>query len=336
MKKACVLGAGAWGSAIALILSDSAYRVDLWDQNESVVAEIDLNHRAPKLQGMELPHSVRATADPARALENASLVVSAIPSVAVRQVARLIGSLLPFGSILVSATKGFDPVTLKRPTEVWAEEAPSLGSRIVAISGPNFAIEIARKLPSCTVVASSDIAARNKAQAAFMTGYLRAYTHWDVTGVELGGALKNIVAIACGIIEGMGLGYNAQAAVISRGIAEISRLGVALGADPLTFAGLSGLGDLVLTATGHLSRNRQAGIAVGRGEPLDAFLSRTGYTVEGLATVKSATILANSHSVAMPICGVMHRILYQGLPVRDGLREIMLRERRSEYELNSN
>ncbi len=332
MRKACVLGAGAWGTAIAMVLGDLAYRVVLWDRTESVVNNINQEHRAIRLQDMELPPSVVATSDPLEAVRGASIVVSAISSTGFREVARLFAPLLPADCVLVSATKGFDPDTVQRPTEVWAQEAPGLGSRIVAVSGPNFAIEVAKKLPSCTVVASTDPGARERAQSALMTNYLRAYTHWDTIGVELGGSLKNIIAIACGIIEGMGLGHNAQAALISRGIAEMARLGVALGADPLTFAGLSGLGDLVLTATGHLSRNRQAGIAVGRGESVESFIQRTGYTVEGLTTVKSAMKLADAHSVAMPISSVMYRILYQRLPAHQGLQEIMLRERRSESE----
>lgn len=332
MRKACVLGAGAWGTAIAMVLEDLAYQVVLWDRTESVVDEINRNHRAVRLQGLELPQSITATSDPEEAVRDASIVMSAIPSTGVREVARLFAPSLPEDCVLVSATKGFDPDTVQRPTEVWTQEAPHVSSKIAVVSGPNFAIEVARRLPSCTVVAAADPIAREKAQSALMTNFLRAYTHWDVIGVELGGSLKNIIAMACGIVEGMGLGYNAQAALVSRGIAEMTRLGVAMGADPLTFAGLSGIGDLVLTATGHLSRNRQAGIAVGRGESVESFIDRTGYTVEGLATVKSAIRLADAHSVAMPITSVMYRILYQGLPAYQGLQEIMLRERRSESE----
>ena len=199
-------------------------------------------------------------------------------------------------------------------------------NRIAAISGPNFAVEIARKLPAATVVACPDLSIRETVQSAFITPYLRVYTHWDIIGVELGGALKNIIALACGMIEGTGLGYNAQAALISRGIAEISRLGVGLGADPLTFAGLSGLGDLVLTCTGHLSRNRQAGIAVGKGEDIETFMARTGYTVEGYTTVKSAMNISETVGVSMPITCVVYKILYQKLSVMRGLSEIMSRE----------
>ncbi len=330
--KACVIGAGAWGTALAMVLSDTGFQVEMWDRDRAVTAAVNSQHIALKLQSVELPSSIAARHEVGQALEGASVVVSAVPSVALGHVTRILNPLIPRDAILVSATKGLDPETHVRPTEAWLSCDPSLEQRIVAISGPNFAIEIARKLPAATVVASRSQAARETAQAAFMTPYLRAYTHWDVAGVELGGALKNIIAIACGIVEGMGIGYNAQAAIISRGIAEVTRLGTALGADPLTFAGLSGVGDLVLTSTGHLSRNRQAGIAVGRGEPIEDFLTRTGFTVEGVATVKSAIKLAEGRGVSMPITEVVYQILYRGLPTRQGLAEIMARDKRPEHE----
>lgn len=331
MKKACVFGAGAWGTALAMVLTDTGYRVCFWDRSATIVDHINRTHTAPKLQGIDLPDTVSATTDFGQALRGASIAVSAISSMGMREVSSAVAKSIPRDCILVSATKGLDPETLQRPLEVWAEESPELTDRLVAMSGPNFAIEVAKKLPAATVVAAVTMDARDRAQSAFMTSYLRAYTNWDVIGVELGGSFKNIIAIACGIIEGMGLGYNAQAAIISRGIAEITRLGVALGAEPLTFAGLSGIGDLVLTATGHLSRNRQAGIAVGRGESVDSFVARTGYTVEGVTTVKSAVRLAEANGIDMPITNVVYKILYEGLPVRHGVSEVMLREKRAEY-----
>lgn len=330
--KACVIGAGAWGTALATVLSYNRFQVVMWDRDPRVTEAINARHVSPKLQELELPASISACGSLGQALEGASLVVSAVPSLALETVVPSTCLLIPGDAILVSATKGLNPRTESRPTEAWLACDESLGSRLVAISGPNFAIEIGRRLPAATVVASKSQAAREAAQSAFMTPYLRAYTHWDVAGVELGGALKNIIAIACGMVEGMGLGYNAQAAIISRGIAEVTRLGVALGADPLTFAGLSGVGDLVLTSTGHLSRNRQAGIAVGRGESIDSFIERTGYTVEGAATVKSAVRLAQARGVTMPITETVHKTLYQGISPRQCLAEIMARDKRPEHE----
>ncbi|HHW17996.1 MAG TPA: NAD(P)-dependent glycerol-3-phosphate dehydrogenase [Firmicutes bacterium] len=332
MKKACVIGAGAWGAALAMVLCDNGYQVFIWARNEKTVEEINQRRQVPRLAGIQLPPGITAVSDPLEAARDASIVVSAVPSSAVSEVARTFAFLLPEDSIVVSATKGFDEATLRRPSEVWKDIAPSLEGRLVVISGPNFAQEIAQKLPAATVIAGKDPSARELAQTAFMTRYFRVYTHWDVIGVELGGALKNIIALACGMVEGMGLGYNAQAGIISRGIAEVTRLGVAMGADPLTFAGLSGLGDLVLTSTGHLSRNRQAGIAVGKGEPVQSFLNRTGYTVEGLSTVKTVQRLAAIYKVSMPITDVVYRILYENLPVHRGLYEIMNREKRAEPE----
>lgn len=330
--KACVLGAGAWGTALGLVLAETGHDVVLWDRDPKVIEWVNSHHRALKLQDMELPANVSASRSVGQALSGASIIVSAVPSTALAEVTRTFTPFIPADALLVSATKGLDADTLARPSEAWLQKDPSLSDRIAAISGPNFAIEIAKRLPAATVVASRTPEASRRAQSAFMTPNLRAYTHWDIAGVELGGALKNIIALACGLAEGMGVGYNAQAAIISRGIAEITRLGGALGADPLTFAGLSGLGDLVLTSTGHLSRNRQAGIAVGRGESISNFLTRTGYTVEGLSTVHTAMKLAESRSIAMPITDVVYRILYQGVPVRQGLFEIMSRDRRAEHE----
>jgi glycerol-3-phosphate dehydrogenase (NAD(P)+) len=335
LSKACIIGGGSWGTALATVLATNNFKVCMWSRSQYVVDHITKNRCSPKLPGIRVPDNVGATTSPNEAVKDACIVVSTVPSTAVREVASVFACILPEDCIMISATKGFDPGTFSRPSEVWKEASASLKNRIAAISGPNFAVEIARKLPAATVVACPDLSIRETVQSAFITPYLRVYTHWDIIGVELGGALKNIIALACGMIEGTGLGYNAQAALISRGIAEISRLGVGLGADPLTFAGLSGLGDLVLTCTGHLSRNRQAGIAVGKGEDIETFMARTGYTVEGYTTVKSAMNISETVGVSMPITCVVYKILYQKLSVMRGLSEIMSREKRPEHEPNS-
>lgn len=334
VKKACVLGAGAWGTALGIVLADRGFSVVLWARNEKTAREASENRSSPRLPGIVVPENVEFTSDAPAALAGAELVVSAIPSKALHTVVEELGELIPRDALLVTATKGFDGATLERPSELWARKRPDLGDHIAVLSGPNFAIEVARKLPAATVVAAARKECAEKAQEAFMTPYFRVYTHWDVKGVELGGALKNIIALACGMVEGMQLGHNAQAGIISRGIAEITRLGVALGANPLTFAGLSGLGDVVLTATSNLSRNRQAGVAVGKGERLEEFLRRTGYTVEGVETVKAAKALSQKHGVRMPINDVLYSILYEGLPVRDGVFLIMAREKREESEFS--
>jgi glycerol-3-phosphate dehydrogenase (NAD(P)+) len=332
MKKACVIAAGAWGTALAVVLSDNGFRPVLWDRDEHLVESITELKRSPKLPGIEIPAPLTATTDYEEALRGSSIVVSAVPSTGVAEVAATIGKLIPDDALLVSATKGFDPETLRRPTQVWLDSNPSLADRLVALSGPNFAIEVVKRLPAATVVASHSLGAGEAAQSAFMTPNLRVYTCEDVAGVELGGALKYIIALACGLVEGKGLGYNAQAAIISRGIAEITRLGVALGAYPLTFAGLSGVGDLVLTSTGHLSRNRQAGIAVGKGEHIQSFLERTGYTVEGLTTVRSAMSLAKRFGISMPITETVYGVLYENISVSHAVSVIMTRQKRHERE----
>jgi glycerol-3-phosphate dehydrogenase (NAD(P)+) len=331
LRKAGIIGAGAWGTALAIVLADNGYDVMLWDRSSSVVSEINENRRASRLLGIHLPKTVSATCVPEEAIEGSSIVISAIPSTVVSNIASVFGPLIEKDALLVSATKGLDPETLRRPSQVWIDAVSSLKERTVVLSGPNFAVEISQRLPAATVIAGAEIA-RKRAQEAFWTPYLRAYTNWDIIGVELGGAFKNIIALACGMAEGAKLGFNGQAAIISRGITEIARLGMVLGAEPFTFAGLSGLGDLVLTSTGHLSRNRQAGIAVGRGEPISQFLDRTGYTVEGLSTVKSAVSLAEKHGVTMPITEIVYKILYQGISVRQGLYETMSREKRPEHD----
>ena len=331
-KKACIIGAGAWAGALGVVLSDNGYSVASWARSEDTVSYFETNQGVPRLPGITFPKNITVTADVDQALSGASLVVLAIPSSALAQVAGEIACRFPDDSLVVTATKGFDLESLRRPFQVWIDANPSIRDRMCVISGPNFAAEISKRLPAATVVAALEESTRLAVQHAFMTSYFRVYTHVDVTGVEIGGALKNVIALACGMAQGMGAGYNVQAAIISRGIAEITRLGVALGAQPLTFAGLSGLGDLVLTCTGHLSRNRQAGIAVGKGESIEGFLARTGYTVEGLQTVKAAMQLSVAHNVQMPITDVVYRILYEDLSPRKGLYEAMNRERKPEHE----
>ncbi len=314
------------------MLVENGYQVVLWARDAASVRYYEENKSVPRLPEIMLPPSIKVTTDIDDALSEASLVVLAVPSSAVGPLSKKIAQKLCNESLIVTATKGFDFHTRKRPSQVWIEANPAIKDKMCVISGPNFAVEVAKQLPSATVAASLEKSTRLAVQKAFMTGYFRVYTHRDVVGVETGGALKNVIALACGMAQGMGIGYNAQAAIVSRGIAEISRLGVALGAEPLTFAGLSGLGDLVLTSTGHLSRNRQAGIAVGRGESIDGFVKRTGYTVEGLETVKTVMALSYANKVQMPITHVVYRILYENLPVRAGLFQVMSRDPKPEPE----
>lgn len=322
--------AGGWGAALAVPLAAGGADVRLWMRSPDAVRAFSSGGGHPHLPGVAFPSAVTATADMAEALEGADLVVVAPPSRALREVLGVMRPLLPRRPLLVSATKGIEPGTLLRMSEVIAQELP--GSRVTALSGPNFAIEVARRLPTATVVAGPDSNDTATVQEALMTPDFRVYTHHDLTGVELGGALKNIIALAAGIAEGLEVGYNARSALITRGLAEMARLSVAMGAHPLTLAGLAGMGDLVLTCTGEYSRNRRAGIALGKGQPLEQVLAAVG-VVEGVPTTRAALALAKLHHVAMPVAEQVHRILFQNVAPMDGVMALMTREPTHEQNL---
>lgn len=321
-----VVPAGQWGSALAVPLADNGHHVRLWDRKAErarLRQQSGLLH--PELPGVRLPDRVELTADLAAAVAGADVVILAPAAEALRSVCRALQPLLPAGAILVSACKSIEPVTHLRMSEVIAAELPAWAGQIVALSGPNFAEEVALRLATGTVAASTNPAAAELVQRALMTAALRAYTNPDLCGVELGGALKNIIAIGAGAAVGLGLGDNAQAALATRGLAEMSRLGTAMGANPMTFAGLSGLGDLLLSATGAKSRNRQFGVLLGRGiAPADA-LAELGTLVEGVRTVEAAHELAAARGVDMPITRALYAILHEGKNPREALTELMNR-----------
>lgn len=329
-RRVAIVPAGAWGAALAVPLAINGIDVQLWMRRPSALAAFSSARGHEHLPGVELPASIEATDDLAAAVAGADLVVLAPPSHALREILATLRPLLPEEALLLSVTKGLEPETLLRMTEVIAAELP--GRRhIAALSGPNFAIEVARRLPTATVVASQSPADAAAVQEAFMTNDFRVYTHHDLVGVELAGALKNVVALAAGVAEGLEVGYNASAALITRGLAEIARLGVEMGAHPLTFAGLAGMGDLVLTCTGEYSRNRRAGLLLGRGVPLDQVLREVG-VVEGVRTTRAALALSRRYDAPMPVAEQMHRILFDHLPPREGVMALMTRERTHELE----
>jgi glycerol-3-phosphate dehydrogenase (NAD(P)+) len=274
---------------------------------------------------------VRATPELAEALDGAELVLMCVPARALREVCRLARPHLPAGVVVVSTAKALDLETLERMSEVVQAELALGPERVTALSGPNFSVEVVRGLPTATVAAGPPAAAR-LVQDALMTERLRVYTTTDLCGVELGGALKNVMALAVGIADGMELGHNARAALVTRGLAEMIRLGLAMGAVPMTFAGLAGLGDLVLTCTGEYSRNRRAGLALGRGETLSGFLDRTGVVVEGIGTARAAWRLAGRYGVDMPVTEQVYHILFTGRSPREGLTQLMTRGRRAELD----
>ena len=329
--KCTVVGAGAWGTALACVLARNGEDVALWAREHEVVESINARHMNELfLPGMPLPAEVRADDDLPAALAGAELVVLAAPSQVLRGVIR--GSIGAFGrsAIVVVASKGIERESLAVMTAVAEQELP--GRDVVALSGPSFAAEVAARQPTAIVAASTHPEAAERVQRAFSSGTFRVYTHDDVLGVELGGSLKNVMAVATGIAEGLGLGFNSRAALITRGLAEMSRLGIAMGASQETFAGLAGLGDLVLTCTGALSRNRALGMEVGRGATLDEALAGKQTVAEGVDTTRSARALAQRQGVEMPIVDVVFRILFEDTPARDAIGALMTRELRSERD----
>lgn len=331
MTRCAVLGGGAWGTALADVLARNAHDVTLWALEPDVVASVNTEHRNERfLAGFTLSPHLHASTDLAEALDGATLVCVATPAQHLRSVMARAAAALDGSAIVAVASKGIERDTLSLMSEVVAGVLP--GHAVVALSGPSFAAEVAGRQPTAIVAASENLIAAEAVQEAFSNSHLRIYTHDDVVGVELGGSLKNVIAVAAGLVEGVGLGFNSRAALITRGLAEMTRLGVALGAQPATFAGLAGLGDLVLTCTGALSRNRAVGIAVGKGATLDAALAGKETVAEGVATTRSTLALATREGVEMPIVEMVHRILFDGHSAKTAVEELMARELRSEQD----
>jgi len=332
MRRAAVLGAGSWGTALAVHLARSGHDVRLWARDPVVVREIAQRRaNVVYLPDVHLPDGVVPTASLADAVADTELVVCAIPSHGCRAVVRAVVPHVAPGAILVSATKGLEADSLLRMSQVIAEEAGP-AHPVVVLSGPSFAVEVARQLPTAVLVASSDAAAAERVQAEFRGSYFRLYASEDVVGVELCGALKNVIAIAAGVVEGSGLGHNALAALITRGLAEIARLTTAAGGRRETTSGLSGLGDLVLTCTGSLSRNRHVGMELARGRSLADIVAGMKMVAEGVRTTGAALALATRHGVELPIATQMAGVLDGSIDVRSGLEALMLRRQRSETE----
>ncbi len=326
-----VVGGGAWGTAIADRLVRNGHAVTLWAREPDVVEAVRTRHENPRfLPGLPLAPGLGATVDMAEAVRGASLVIYAAPSHVLRPVvASSVPHLAP-GAVLAVATKGIERDSLALMTDVVSAEATA--HPVVALSGPSFAAEVAQGQPTAVVAASLDPEAARLVQAAMSAAPFRVYTSDDVVGVELGGALKNVMAVATGILEGLGLGFNPRAALITRGLAEMTRLGVALGARGETFAGLAGLGDLVLTCTGALSRNRAVGVAIGEGQTLEQALAGKESVAEGVLNAQSARALAQRAGVVMPIVEATHRVLFAGQPPREAIAELMARDLRAERD----
>jgi len=327
-----VIGGGSWGTAISILLSEKGYDVKLWLFEKDLAERINKNRiNDIYLSGFRIPDSVSITTSLREASEGMDLIVTAVPSQFLRGVLKSLSPFLPKGAILISCTKGIENDTLLTPSGIMKEVLPEfLHNRLSFLSGPSFAVEVARRLPTAVSVASYDRDIGLRVQRVFNTPYFRVYTNTDVIGVELGGALKNVIAIAVGVSDGLNYGYNTRAALITRGLREISRLGVAMGAKYLTFSGLSGLGDLVLTCTGELSRNRTVGYRLGQGMKLKDILSEMRMVAEGIRTTKSAYELSRKLNVEMPITEQVYKLLYEDKDPRVVVKDLMSRALKDE------
>lgn len=329
-----VIGAGAWGTALARHLAHKGLAVTVWAYEADVVESINRQRENRRfLPGIALPPTLSATNQLADAVRDRDWLLFAVPSHAARTVLRQMGPLLAHPVPVVSATKGIEEGTLKVMTQVMCDTLPGTEHRLLAVlSGPSFAAEVCQDQPTAVTLACGDEAVSRSLRAALLTPLFRVYAGRDLLGVQLGGALKNVMALAAGIVEGLGLGHNALAALITRGLAEMSRLGAAMGADPRTFYGLSGIGDLVLTCTGALSRNRQVGIRLGRGERLDAILKDMQAVAEGVRTSQAALGLAERHGVEMPVVREVCAVLFEHKPCAKAVTDLMERAAKAETE----
>jgi len=322
-----ILGAGAWGSALAIALS-RAHAITLWTRDPQRLDEIARTRQSAYLPGIPIPDTVRLEPDAMRAVSDGELVVAATSTAGMLPTLERLATASRERALLW-ACKGFDPQSGRLPHELVAQSLPGC-KRSGALSGPSFALEVARGLPAALTVASLDADFAASTAAALNGAPLRIYSSTDLIGVELGGALKNVMAIAAGISDGLGLGANARAALITRGLAEMARLGLAMGGSPETFMGLAGVGDLVLTATGDLSRNRTVGLRIAEGQPLERILAELGHVAEGVHSARSALALASRHAIDMPITEAVCAVLFEGMAPKNAVQSLLARETKPE------
>ncbi|MER5400176.1 NAD(P)H-dependent glycerol-3-phosphate dehydrogenase [Streptomyces sp. NPDC002599] len=329
--RAAVFGTGSWGTAFGMVLADAGCDVTLWARRPGLADAVNSTRMNPDyLPGIELPENLRATADPAEAARGADFTVLAVPSQTLRgNLADWVPLLAP-DTVLVSLMKGVELGTVKRMSEVIEEVAKVSADRVAVVTGPNLAKEVAQRMPAAGVVACRDEAVARRIQTACHTPYFRPYTNTDVVGCELGGAVKNVIGLAVGIADGMGLGDNAKGSLITRGLAETTRLGLVMGADPMTFSGLAGLGDLAATCSSPLSRNHTFGINLGRGMTLQETIAVTRQTAEGVKSCESVLDLARRHGVDMPITETVVSIVHEGKAPVVALKELMGRSAKPE------
>ena len=331
MRRCAVFGTGMWGTAMSIVLADAGNEVVMVGRREAQIAAVNADHENPEyFPGVRLPDTVRATTDPAEALSGAEFAYLSVPAQTLRANLTAWKDLIDPDTVLVSLMKGLEVGTAKRMTEVIREVTGFGRERVAVLSGPNLSPEIARRQPAASVVASRDEDVALRLQAATNGPYFRTYTASDVTGVELGGVVKNVIGLAVGIADGMGLGDNTKATLITRGLAETARLGAALGADPYTFSGLAGLGDLVATCASPLSRNRTFGVHLGRGLSLEEAQAEVKQTVEGVKSCEAVLELADRHGVEMPIAETVVAIVHDGRAPAEMLKELMTRPLKAE------
>jgi len=330
--KVGILGAGSWGSALAVLLNSNGHDIILWEFDKERCKRF-ASEREDKdfLPGVRIPDSILITSDLKSAVEKKDFLLFVVPSHFVRNVAKSVDNFDLGDPVVISCSKGIENNTLMRLSEVLAENLTQISSKkIASLSGPSHAEEVGRRIPTAVVVASENQETAKKAQTIFMNEVFRVYTSTDIAGVELGGALKNVIAIAAGISDGVGYGDNTKAALINRGMVELTRLGTAMGADPMTFAGLSGMGDLVVTCTSRHSRNRYLGEEIGRGKTLDQVLDSMVMVAEGVKTTASVHDLSIRKGIEMPISNQVYRVLFEGKDPRDAVRDLMTRDPKAE------
>lgn len=331
-KQVAVLGAGSWGTALSKVLHENGYSVNFWSRNQDQVDEINQCHTNKKyLPDSVLPEKLRATSDLKTAIQTAQVIIFVVPTKAIRDLAHQVAEFISEPKLIVHASKGLEQLTHKRISTILEEEIPIKNrTAIVALSGPSHAEEVMANDLTTITAASEDEESAKTVQDLFINDYFRVYTNKDILGVEIGAALKNIIAVGAGAISGMGFGDNAKAALVTRGLAEITRLGVAMGADPLTFMGLSGVGDLIVTCTSPHSRNWRAGHLLGEGQEIDTILNEMGMVVEGISTTKAAFELSQEYNIDMPITDAIYKVVYEDAEVKYVILKLMQREGKSE------
>ena len=331
MSKIGVIGSGTWGTALAVLLTGNGHEVELWSAVPAEVEALTATRRHPNLGDTPIPEKIRVTGDLEQAMKDKELLVLSVPSVYVRETAHRMAPFLKEGQVITNVAKGIEDTTLKNLSEIIEEELPV--ARVTVLSGPSHAEEVSRGLPTTCVAGAHRRQDAELVQNLFMSPVFRVYTSPDMLGIELGGALKTVIALAAGIADGLGCGDNTKAALITRGIAEITRLGTAMGGSPETFSGLTGIGDLIVTCASMHSRNRRAGILIGKGYTMDEAMKEVKMVVEGVYSARAARALSKKYQVSMPIVEQVNEVLFDGKPAKDALYDLMLRDRRAENAL---